>query len=446
MFLKNAAVCALSVAMSASAVFAQKVDRSRPMVVVISLDAFGAESLRDPNVPAPTLRKLMSQGAYARSMEPVNPTVTWPNHTAMITGVNVSKHFVFANGLIENQRVEGKEPHVRPYPPRKDLVHAPTLYDLVHNSGMTTAQVDWVAIHLDPSEPQTVDYKFAEDPDPDGPVEKEMIAAGEATRDQLAHFHGAGTSQPWRDRLYTQAAARIIREHHPNLMLLHLLALDSMEHHYGYNTDAGFATIAFLDDRVKDIVDAVREAGDIDRTTFVIVSDHGQQSVHHLVHPNAMLRAAGISASEATAIPEGGLTLVYEKHATPELTARIKQAFEEKEGFLRIVTPEHYAEEEFPKPSETSQSPDVIGYATDDYAMAGGDSGPAVTPTAQQGQHGYPRTNPLMHEIFISAGKGIRAVGEIPTFPNVDVAPTLAHLLGVKMTDIQGVELNKILR
>ena len=45
-------------------------------VVVISLDAFGAESLRDPHLPAPTLHALMNAGSYARAMNPINPTVT----------------------------------------------------------------------------------------------------------------------------------------------------------------------------------------------------------------------------------------------------------------------------------------------------------------------------------------------------------------------------------
>ena len=63
------------------------------------------------------------------------------------------------------------------------------------------------------------------------------------------------------------------------MLLLHLLSLDSAEHAYGFDTIAGVNTAAFLDDRVQEVVDAVRDAGDMDRTTFLIVSDHGQSSV-----------------------------------------------------------------------------------------------------------------------------------------------------------------------
>src|SRR6185437_16514506 len=76
----------------------------RPKVIVISLDAFGAESLKEPELPAPTLHALMQQGVHAVSMRPINPTITWPNHTSMVTGVDASRHHVLVNGLIVNQR------------------------------------------------------------------------------------------------------------------------------------------------------------------------------------------------------------------------------------------------------------------------------------------------------------------------------------------------------
>jgi predicted AlkP superfamily pyrophosphatase or phosphodiesterase len=56
-------------------------------VVIISLDGFPAKALDDPYLPIPTLRRLAASGAMAKTMRPVNPTVTWANHTAMVTGV-----------------------------------------------------------------------------------------------------------------------------------------------------------------------------------------------------------------------------------------------------------------------------------------------------------------------------------------------------------------------
>ena len=53
-------------------------------VVVISLDGFPAYALDDPRLPIPTLRKLAREGAVAVSMQPINPTATWANHSRVI--------------------------------------------------------------------------------------------------------------------------------------------------------------------------------------------------------------------------------------------------------------------------------------------------------------------------------------------------------------------------
>src|SRR3954454_17409464 len=87
-------------------------DRSNH-VVIISLDGFKASALADPAIPLPNLRRLARDGAMAKSMRPVNPTVTWANHTAMITGVTAARHQVVYNGLLE--RDPGMPPRVEPW-------------------------------------------------------------------------------------------------------------------------------------------------------------------------------------------------------------------------------------------------------------------------------------------------------------------------------------------
>src|SRR3954447_2365756 len=142
-------------------------------VIVISLDGFATHTFRDPAVPFPVLRRLMAEGASAEAMIPINPTVTWPNHTAIISGVNASVHGVIYNGLPVRPGA-GKSLKVEPWVPKTELVQARTVYDAAHEAGLTTAEVDWVAIY----KPPTVTWAFSEVPSLDGKVEREMLAAG----------------------------------------------------------------------------------------------------------------------------------------------------------------------------------------------------------------------------------------------------------------------------
>src|SRR4051794_20630753 len=61
-------------------------------VVLITLDGCGADNLDDPRIPLPNLRRLAQEGARAGRMTTANPTVTWPNHTTLVTGVAAARH------------------------------------------------------------------------------------------------------------------------------------------------------------------------------------------------------------------------------------------------------------------------------------------------------------------------------------------------------------------
>lgn len=453
------AAAALATGIAVPAPRARAADASRPKVVVISLDAFGARSLAEPELPAPTLHALMRQGVHAVSMQPINPTITWPNHTAMVTGDDASLHHVLVNGLIVGQR-EATPPHIDMDAPKAKLVAVPTVYDAAHAAGLVTAEVDWVAIMDAP----TIDWRFPEKPDPDGAIERDLVQQGVLTRDELVHF--GDPSQAWRDLMYTRAAVDIIKKHHPDLLLLHLLALDSIEHETGYGNDSGRNTIAFLDDRVKEVIDAVRAEGELDNTTFIIVSDHGQESVHHLLNPNVPLSEAGLQAGNASqpafAIPEGGFALVFQKNATDASRQALKKLFAGKPGIRAALTPDEAAKMGWPTPpltlpphavalfrappTQSNQAPDLLLYPDNDYEFHDKYATQYDTPTLQRGAHGYPNSEPLMQAIFIAAGAGIQGKDvTIPAFPNVDIAPTIAHLLHIKFDDAMGEPLTAIL-
>jgi len=416
-------------------------------VVVISLDGFPAYAFDDPRLPTPTLRRLIHEGTYA-AMHPVNPTVTWPNHTAMVTGVTGATHHVLFNGLLERPATGG-HPVVEPWRDKDVMVYAPTVYDLAHQAGLTIAQVDWVAIY----NAKTITWKFPERPDPDGEIEKDLIADGTATREQIADFDES--SAAWRDQIWTDATIDILKKHHPDLMLFHLLNLDGMNHHYGPMTDASFTTMAYVDSKVQQMLDALRESGDLERTAVLVVSDHGFRSFHHAIHANALLKERGWitnqdgkSSVAAWIVPEGGSAMVYisDPGRKKALMPQIHQAFAGVEGVDHVYDQEDYAKLGFPTAEASDQSPDLFLTAKEDYAFMGGEEGAVVTPVEQRGAHGYINSDPKMQPIFIAWGAGIRSGVKLETISNIDVAPTIASLLGLKMTHIEGHPLTSILK
>ena len=258
--LRRLCVIALLANITSVGLYGATKPQKKRTVIVISLDGFPAYALDDPRLPIPTLRKLAREGVIAASMRPINPTVTWPNHTAIVTGVNASEHQVLFNGLL-TRSPDGSTPTIEPWRDKEELVRAPTIYDLAFNAGLTTAQVDWVAIYG----AKTITWQFPELPDANGRIEHELIDAGIVTADQLKTFEDS--SQAWQDEIWTAAAVDILEKHKPNLLLFHLLTLDDINHTYGPMSPGSFTAMAFLDAKVKQIVDVIDRSGRAKNTT-----------------------------------------------------------------------------------------------------------------------------------------------------------------------------------
>ena len=431
----------LALACFASALAHPVGDRNRH-VVVISLDGFPASVLRDPKLPFPVLRKLIREGAVAEGMKPVNPTVTWPNHTAMVTGVNTARHGVIYNGL-PVRGGEGKPVRVEPWVDKTELVQAPTVYDAAHAAGLTTAEVDWVAIYR----PPTVTWPFPELPKPDGAVEKEMLAAGAITAEELAMW--GKTNNTLHDEIWTRAAVYIIEKHRPNLLLMHLLLTDSVQHQYGAGSLAAHTALILADRQVQRVLDAIDRAGIRDTTTVFVVSDHGFKTYQRIIRPNALLRAKGLLRDkdggidcDAWTIPEGGTAMVYvTREDRRDATLKILSAtFQEVPGIGQVILPAEYRTFGYPAVTQGRMS-DMVLVAEPGYGFDGNTNGETVVdvPSGAAGAHGYLNSDADMNAILVAWGAGIQPGARLGLVPNVNVAPTIAHLLKLNLPDVEGV-------
>jgi predicted AlkP superfamily pyrophosphatase or phosphodiesterase len=425
-------ICSLILTATLACAWQQQPRRDQH-VVIISLDGFPAYALKDPSLPLPNLRKLAAAGAVADAMETVNPAVTWPNHTSVITGVRPSKHGVIYNGL--PVRSDGGIPvRVEPWADKTQLVQATTLYDIAHGKGLTTGEIDWVAIYNAP----TITYSVGEVPRPDAACVKEMIAAGAVTAGEIEEFRKMNIV--FRDEIWNRAAEHMIEAHKPNLLLLHFLTTDSAQHQYGARSLGGNTALALADARVGRVVEAVRRAGIADKTTFFIVSDHGFHTYNQTIRAADRLPAE--LANDVFIVPEGGTAMVYLKAARrTELAPKVREIFSNSgNGIASVVGPEDYAKLGYPDPAKSERMADFVLTAAPGYSF----SGKSAATTG--GAHGYLSSESDMNAILIVSGAGVRSGVKLGKVPNLNVAPTAAKLLGLDMGAIEGTALTSALK
>lgn len=425
-------------------------------VVVISLDGFPAYLWREPDLPIPNLRKLAAAGATADAMVVTTPASTWSSHTSMITGVSPRRHGVFFNAQVILHG-PNRAPTTEQWADKEGFVLVPTLYDVAHAAGLTTAESDWVAITRAP----TVDWSFPEIPNVEGKVEKEMIAAGRLTAEQIDWMqHKPGRkSIVFHDQVWTDAACHIFQQHKPNLLLFHPLTLDSVHHHYGPGSEASYTAVAYLDRLVGQLVDAVDKSGLRDRTTFIVMTDHGFKKVTKAIYPNVALRRAGLTGvigptltdSQAAALSFGGTAFVYitDPARRAELLPKVKAALTGVEGIKAVLTGEEVQALGLPTPAENPRAGDLLLVAQDDYFFdnSAAAAEPVLPVVNYSGTHGYPHTDPELQGIFFASGAHIQAGRKLGQVRNLDLAPTIARILGVQMpAGGEGRVLEEILR
>lgn len=433
---------------------AANVDRH---VVLISLDGFPAYLFRDESIPLPHLRRLAAEGAVADAMTVSNPSVTWPAHTTLVTGVLPRKHGVLFNSHVTRQG-PGKPTKSEQWVDKTVLVRAPTVYDAAHAAGLTTAEVDWVAI----TRAKTITWSFAELPNAADPLPREMVAAGALAAAELEfaarRTATGGRNIVWRDEIWGRAAAFIFERHRPNLLLYHLLATDTLHHRHGPGSLAGIAALTLADRRVGELLRAIDASGRRAQTTVIVTTDHGFKKVEKHCFANVVLKQAGllrtagatIAQCDAYAGTQGGIAFVYvtDPARRAELLPKLEALFAAAEGVAQVLDASTAAHAlGLPAPAENEAMGDLILFAKEGYAFSGAATGNLAVAPAENyaGAHGYPASDPQLDGIFVVSGAGIKRGVKLDRVRNLDVAPTIARLLGVALPNADGQPIEAIL-
>ncbi len=431
-------------------------------VILISLDGMAHYYFDDPKAQLPVLRKLAAEGARAKKMLCSFPTVTWPNHTTLVTGVVPAKHGVISNSIFDRKTLKNVTYLCDPVYDMADLVKAPTIFDVAHAAGLKTAGVCWPATR----HAKTLDWTIPDMMDQDAfeqystaTLLTECRVEGIPYQMQGEWCKAGNAGKPQRDFMYTQLARHIILRHKPQLLLLHIMSGDGFQHGTGRQSPEAYYAVNDYDRHVGEVINAVRDAGLLDKTTFIITADHGFRTFTKQILPNVLMSKNGLIAKsvgkEATArrawcLSEGGSAFIYilDDANRAQIIADLKPKLAAMEGVDWVRGTEDYGGLGFPTPDKDPRAPDLLMSAKDGYSFSevslGENEITDVTP--QRGTHGYDPATDDMRAIFIAWGAQIKPGVLLDEVSNVDVAPTISKMLGLDMKNMDGRPLDEILK
>ncbi len=393
----------------------------------------------------PNLARLASEGVFFENHHPVFPSVTRINAASMVTGTYSGRHGLAANTMVARDydpttSFSALEPTLADIARKTGRVlFAPTLADILSEHGM-----EYTAIGVGTSGNAYVHNPRA-DESGGATIHPEFTLPYDLSEKLLSRFG------PWPDEAMPNTprldhAVRIMTEHilperQPAVALIWSSEPDKAQHAHGVGSEMSDCAIREADARFGSILDWLESNGMGANTDVLVISDHGYSTIQEVVDVEWYTRDAGFSQEEVIVAPNGGSALFYcqSEDVAQRLAAWLTERpwcgallASEAAGEIEGTLPTSLAGAEGPRAPELAMSfgwdsrPNDAGY--DGFAYSsGGRPG--------QGQHGS-MSRHEMNNTLIARGPNFRRAARVqsPT-GNVDLAPTVLHLLGIAVPD-----------
>jgi predicted AlkP superfamily pyrophosphatase or phosphodiesterase len=254
-----------------------------------------------------------------------------------------------------------------------------------------------------------------------------------------------GDTSPASDAVKALDAASIYRLKRPYFFTLHLSSLDLVQHETGPGSAQSHAALERIDAEVGVLIKAARHVEP--DLVVAIVSDHGFAPVEHDLNLGVAFVKAGLIELDAHGRPirwdaapwpsGGSAAVVLARPGDAALRSRVAAlldslAADPASGVGRVIDKAQIA--------ALGGAPDADFFvdARIGYNIGGLLTGPLVGPRSEVGTHGYFPDHPEMRSTLIIEGPGVSRPGSLGEVDMRDIAPTLAHLLGVALPSADG--------
>lgn len=361
----------------------------KPYVILISADGFRYDLAE--KYDAEFLKKISSEGVKAVSMKPSYPSLTFPNHYAIITGLYPSHHGIVDNTFYDKSRDQFYR--IRD----KKAVQDPTWYGgvplwvLAERQKMLSASFYWVGSesHIDDTDP-TYYFNYNEAI----PIDRRI----EILKDWL----------------------QLPGEKRPHFITFYFPEVDHAEHKYGTNSIQTKEAVQFVDHSVQKINEMCAQLNL--PVNFIFVSDHGMtnmDTLHTIGLPPAIdtskfVIAYGTTTAHLYAKNKKDIKPTYKK---------LKADANEYDVYLTNKTPKrwHYRT----KDDRFHRIGDILMVPHFDKGFSF--SGRKIS----YGEHGFDNSFPEMQATFYAWGPAFKEHYTIENFANINIYPMVAHILGL---------------
>ena len=417
-------------------------------VLLITLDGLVPDSYVHPDahgLKIPTLRWLVAHGASSEGALSVFPSVTYPSHTSMTTGVSPGTH-----GIVSNRSFDPLDDDLEGWRWYAEDIKRDPIWRIVERAGYQAALVHW-PVSVGAQVTWRVPEYWRAKNDNDRKLLRALSTPGllESVAQEHPDFWPRYAPPNVHDDALADIAIHLLVKAKPTLLQLHLVGVDGAQHHYGLWSPEALAAIEEDDRQLARIFHTLEQEGLAKDTSVIVASDHGFMNVGATEKPGVLLREAGLVTLDAanhvtdwkaTMVVSGGQAYVYVKDPADAATRqKVREIFVAKthdpaSGIGRV-----YEAEEI-RTLGGDPAAFLAIEATPAHQLGPGYSGDYVGPSGYHATHGYDPNRPEMKASLLMVGPNVPH-GAIQGARLVDVAPTIASWLALPMPNVDGVPL-----
>jgi predicted AlkP superfamily pyrophosphatase or phosphodiesterase len=385
-------LCCLALAFSAGCATAPRRASQPAPLLLVSIDGYRADYLERGLTP--TVAGLAREGVHT-SMQPSFPSLTFPNHYTIVTGLRPDHHGIVNNTMYDARLGKFSLGNRKAVGDGRWWAQGTPLWETADRHGLRTATMFWPGSEADIR---------GRHPDYWKPYDGNVTPARRV--DQVL---------AWLDLPPAQR---------PTFLTLYFDAVDHAGHSYGPDSAQVDQALRETDQALARLVQGLKARGLFDRVNLIVLADHGMASTP-LEH--SVLIEHELDLDQVQVVSLGVLAGFNPKpgHDFAAVEAKLERPHPHMRCWDKTRVPARLAYGHNPRVPQLLCLADVGWRITTAQWLASHKGHVSL------GEHGYDNAAPQMRALFVAHGPAFREGAAVPSFPNVDVYPLMAHLLGL---------------